>query len=143
MRQACSHPTLVAGKTADDAEALDPTPQKESSSSTASSATATPQINSTGDDLDSLIGTLSALNVQSDGSSKVCALCPKKVRKEDDSYCVTCEGEMSQFGALELSTKIRQAIHILEDIRKEAGNKKTIVFSQVRLFSSLVDDEGI
>lgn len=134
MRQACSHPSLVAGKTADDAEALDPTPQKESISSTVSSATATPRREVASDDLDSLIGTLGALSVgvKSDGPPKVCALCPKNVRRETDAYCDTCENEMGQFGTLELSTKIRQTIHILEGIRKELGHKKTIIFSQVR-----------
>lgn len=120
MRQACSHPSLVAGKSAvDDEEALEPVAQKD-----------VPVEEE--DDLDALTGALSGLAVASTSLESPCALCPSPAVSATNAYCRSCEQEMKQYGNLKFSTKIRKIMGILEEIRKEGKGKKTIVFSQVR-----------
>ncbi|SCV70542.1 BQ2448_1936 [Microbotryum intermedium] len=121
MRQACSHPALVTGNKVDDAEAIDVTvdPKK-----------ATP-IGAVDDEtgLASLLGGLSV-------ETRICVLCPRPSRSKEDGFCQKCYDEMAHYQNLKFSTKVRQTMEILEDIRKENESRKTIVFSQ---FTSMFD----
>jgi hypothetical protein len=50
------------------------------------------------------------------------------------NFCATCAADVEASGDTESSTKIRKIISILKKIRDEDPAKKTIIFSQARLF---------
>ncbi|SGZ31931.1 BQ5605_C042g12047 [Microbotryum silenes-dioicae] len=126
MRQACSHPALVTGNKVDEAEAIDINvdPNK---------ATAIGVI----DDETGLANLLGGLSVE----TSTCAMCPRPSRSKDDGFCQKCHDDLAHYQNLKFSTKVRQTMRILEEIRKENPSRKTIVFSQtlVHQFTTMFD----
>lgn len=88
------------------------------------------EVESEVDELEELTGGLNKLDVKADDAI-ACVLCDLKAEPKS-SYCKSCELEMEKFGDLKWSTKIRETMRILGEIRLEKVDRKTIVFSQVR-----------
>ena len=133
MRQATSHPSLVAGVEGINADALEPAIDE--SLAIKDSSQKTDESN----DLDDLIGGLNKLTVAKPiepekKSTTKCVLCDNS-SKGTSSYCAGCAVEMAKYGNLKWSTKIRQTMRILEEIREGKIDRKTIIFSQVRSFT--------
>ncbi|SCZ87737.1 BZ3500_MvSof-1268-A1-R1_Chr2-3g05205 [Microbotryum saponariae] len=116
MRQACSHPALVTGNKVDEAEAIDI--NVDPNKATAIGVT---------DDETGLVNLLGGLSVE----TRTCAMCPRPSRSKDDGFCRKCHDDLAHYQNLKFSTKVRQTMRILEEIRKENPSRKTIVFSQV------------
>jgi hypothetical protein len=163
MRQACNHPALITGDSVDDADALDPTPERQSASISSASTFATQA------DDDDLLAALGGMSLSSSSSTTpagpTCLLCAKPPSYKG-TYCTTCSAEMEKYAGLTKSTKIQHVLRLLEEIRRESDvkaereerrlkeedadsdaedlgvkregtvkwkPKKTIIFSQVRL----------
>ncbi|KAK4047373.1 hypothetical protein OIV83_005420 [Microbotryomycetes sp. JL201] len=130
MRQACSHPSLVTKKGVDEDD--DPDSLEKTAARTNPS---TPVVNKlvAKDELDDLLSGLGALSVQ---APPTCLVCPSPAKNSTAKYCQDCNLLFEKHSKLHFSTKVRQLLKCLNDIRKEGRGHKTIVFSQ---FTSMFD----
>lgn len=69
-----------------------------------------------------------------------CAICNTSFKicpqADESRFCVSCDEEMNRYNGLQFSTKIRQVLDKLKEIRERDLLEKTIVFSQ---FVSMFD----
>ena len=90
------------------------------------------------DDIDDLVGSLGNL-----GLEEGCATCQvsfkvKRRSKGRERFCVGCAEEMNPLDDTKYSTKIRQLMDKLNEIRDEDPTRKTIVFSQFTSMLALI-----
>jgi hypothetical protein len=117
MRQACNHPALITGDSIDDADALDPTPERQPSSSSAAKTA--------GDD-DDLLAALGGMSLSSTAAADpgpTCLLCSKPPLHKG-TYCSSCQEEMAKYKGLTQSTKIQHVLKLLEEIKRESDAEK-------------------
>lgn len=118
MRQACNHPHLITGSSAaDDREGRDIAPAPKGA------------VEREAPEVDDLAAGLSGLSV----SAPRCAICAAPGVVPQTAFCQTCTDEVASMERLDKSTKVSETVRLLRVIRREEGNKKTIIFSQVRL----------
>lgn len=146
MRQACSHRLLTKLIQNQDEKVdseVEDISDDDSSSSSEDVKVITPveEDEEEDDGLDGLMGAFGGLKVVKDSPSvkintckTLCGLCQSQCKKTGDRMCGKCKSDMKVYGNLEFSTKIRRAMRILMDIRKENPKRKTIIFSQVSCF---------
>ncbi|GAA5933497.1 hypothetical protein JCM10213_001290 [Rhodosporidiobolus nylandii] len=109
MRQACNHPALITGDTTAEDEELDPTPD--------------PQANSSAQG-DALADMLGGMSLSTSASDATCGLCSAPVASASEKYCGSCSAQMARYSKLAFSTKVRQTLRLLEDIKRESDAER-------------------
>ncbi|GAA6015721.1 hypothetical protein JCM10207_008774 [Rhodosporidiobolus poonsookiae] len=112
MRQACNHPALITGNASVDSDALELTPDKEGGVSRSASKS------------DDLAGLLDSMSLGSSAAAASCAMCSSPVTDADSIYCTSCAREMAKYSSLSFSTKIRQTLRLLSDIKQESAAER-------------------
>ncbi|KAK4055913.1 hypothetical protein OIO90_003170 [Microbotryomycetes sp. JL221] len=136
MRQACSHPSLVTKKGItedDDPDSL----EKTAARTIPSTPKANPVVK---DDLDDLTSGLNALSVQ---APPACLVCSSIVGDAAIKYCQDCSQLFEKHSKLRFSTKVRQLLKCLEDIRAEGQQHKTIFTSMFDIVEPFLKSAGI
>ncbi|KAM0786465.1 hypothetical protein ACM66B_001927 [Microbotryomycetes sp. NB124-2] len=131
MRQACSHPSLVTKRGVNE----DNDPDSLEKTAAARTTPSTPT-NDKGVDKDEFYDLLNGLGALSVEAPPTCLVCPSPVKTTSAKYCQDCSSLFEKHSRLKFSTKVRQLLKCLDDIRKEGKGHKTIVFSQ---FTSMFD----
>ncbi|GAA5898540.1 hypothetical protein JCM6882_007810 [Rhodosporidiobolus microsporus] len=130
MRQACSHPALVTKDWEVDDEDLNPVPE-----------TAAANASTAGDDgLSSLLGGLSLAG--SSSATATCLLCPSPVACAGETYCFDCAASAIQISDRLSSTKVKQTIKLLAEIKRESAAEKERVREENRRRKELEEEDG-
>lgn len=135
MRQACNHPALITGDSIDDADALDPTPERQPSSSSAGA------VKTDDDDLLAALGGMSLSSTSNPvDAGPTCLLCAKPPLHRG-TYCSSCADEMAKYNGLTKSTKIQHVLKLLEEIKRESEEEKRRVERENRRKREEVDSD--
>lgn len=91
------------------------------------------------DDLDALTSALGGLGL----AKKRCCVCQVsfdevKQAKGNLRFCVSCDGDIKMFEGLTFSTKIKQLMDTIKQIKSQDPKRKIIVFSQFVTFLNLL-----
>ena len=91
------------------------------------------------DDLDALTSALGGLGL----AKKRCCVCQvsfDEIRQAKGNlrFCVSCDGDIKMFEGLTFSTKIKQLMDTIKQIKSQDPKRKIIVFSQFVTFLNLL-----